>query len=327
MQLFDGIAMNGALAIETRELCKTYRDGWFGRRRVPALAGVSLSVFRGEIFGLLGPNGAGKTTLIKVLLGLVHKSSGNAELLGRPAGDIEARRHIGYLPEQHRIPHHLTGNTALEYYGRLSNMSMSDVRRRRPELLELVGLRRWGRTLVRKYSKGMMQRIGLAQAMMHDPDLLILDEPTDGVDPVGRAEIRDILGRLKSQGKTIFLNSHLLQEIELVCDRVAILGQGKLRRMDSVEAIRHLTSPEAVLTLRAGDAAVRGILNGRNIVDSQRVDADHVRVTVDAPDQIALDACIDALRQNGISIATVARRQLTLEQAFLELVLGDNKPQ
>ena len=134
---------------------------------------------------------------------------------------------------------------------------MSDIRRRRPELLEMVGLRRWGRTLVRKYSKGMMQRLGLAQAMLHDPELLILDEPTDGVDPVGRAEIRDILGRLKSQGKTIFLNSHLLQEIELVCDRVAILGQGKLRRMDSVEAIRRLTSPEAVLTVRAGEALVR----------------------------------------------------------------------
>src|SRR5580692_9338946 len=136
VELTDGIAMNGSFAIETRDLCKTYRDGWFGRRRVPALAGVSLSVARGEIFGLLGPNGAGKTTLIKVLLGLVHKSSGDAELLGRPAGDIEARRHIGYLPEHHRIPHHLTGNTALEYYGRLSNMSMSDIRRRRPELLE-----------------------------------------------------------------------------------------------------------------------------------------------------------------------------------------------
>jgi ABC-2 type transport system ATP-binding protein len=179
--------------------------------------------------------------------------------------------------------------------------------------------------MVRKYSKGMMQRLGLAQAMMHDPDLLILDEPTDGVDPVGRAEIREILGRLKSQGKTIFLNSHLLQEIELVCDRVAILGQGKLRRMDSVEAIRRLTSPEAVLTLRSGDVAVRGALNGRKILDTQRVDADHVRITLDAPDQSSLDACIDALRQNGISIATVARRQLTLEQAFLELVLGDNK--
>jgi ABC-2 type transport system ATP-binding protein len=325
MERFDEIAMNGSLAIETRNLSKTYRDGWFGRRSHPALAGVSLSVARGEIFGLLGPNGAGKTTLIKVLLGLVHKTGGDAELLGRPAGDIEARRQIGYLPEHHRIPHHLTGNTALEYYGRLSNMSMSDIRRRRPELLEMVGLRKWGRTLVRKYSKGMQQRLGLAQAMLHDPELLILDEPTDGVDPVGRAEIRDILGRLKSQGKTVFLNSHLLQEIELVCDRVAILGQGKLRRMDSVEAIRRLTSPEAVFTVRTDEGIVRRVLNGRTVLDSQRVDPEHIRVMVEAPDQIVLDACIDALRQAGISIATVSRRQLTLEQAFLELIQGDGR--
>jgi ABC-2 type transport system ATP-binding protein len=317
--------MNGSPAIETRNLSKTYRDGWFGRRNVPALAGVTLSVARGEIFGLLGPNGAGKTTLIKVLLGLVHKTSGDAELLGRPAGDLEARRQIGYLPEQHRIPHHLNGNTALEYYGRLSNMSMSDIRRRRPELLETVGLRRWGRTLVRKYSKGMLQRLGLAQAMLHDPDLLILDEPTDGVDPVGRAEIRDILGRLKSRGKTIFLNSHLLQEIELVCDRVAILGHGKLQRMDSVEAIRRLTSPEAIFTLRADEATVRRLLNGRTILGAQMLDSDHVRFMVDAPDQPSLDACVDVLRQGGVSIAAVARRQLTLEQAFLELVLEDGK--
>src|SRR4051794_40974876 len=188
--------MNDSLAIETLDLSKTYRDGWFGQRAIPALAGVTLSVPRGEIFGLLGPNGAGKTTLIKILLGLVNKSGGDAGLLGRPAGDRKARRHIGYLPEHHRIPHHLTGNTALEYYGSLSNMPMSAIRRRQPELLEMVGLARWGKTLVRKYSKGMLQRLGLAQAMMHDPELLILDEPTDGVDPVGRAEIRDILGRL-----------------------------------------------------------------------------------------------------------------------------------
>ena len=205
--------MLDSLAIQTRDLSKTYRDGWFGRRRVQALAGVSLSVNRGEIFGLLGPNGAGKTTLIKILLGIVHKSSGEAEMLGRPAGHRVTRRKIGYLPEHHRIPHHLNGNTALEYYGGLSNLSVREVRSRRPKLLEMVGLGRWGKTLVRKYSKGMLQRLGLAQAMLHDPELLVLDEPTDGVDPVGRAEIREVLARLKSEGKTIFLNSHLLQEV------------------------------------------------------------------------------------------------------------------
>ena len=317
--------MPDSLAIQTRDLSKTYRDGWFGRRRVPALAGVSLSVNRGEIFGLLGPNGAGKTTLIKILLGLVHKSSGEAQMLGRPAGHRLTRRKIGYLPEHHRIPYHLNGNTALEYYGGLSNMPLREIRRRRPQLLEMVGLGRWGKTLVRKYSKGMLQRLGLAQAMLHDPDLLILDEPTDGVDPVGRAEIREVLARLKSEGKTVFLNSHLLQEVELVCDRVAILGRGKLRRMDTVDALRTQTSPEAMLTVRADESSVRRLLNGQRIVTSQPVDSDHLRITVEAPDQAALDHWIDVLRQGGISIAGVARRQQTLEQVFLDLVLNDSQ--
>jgi ABC-2 type transport system ATP-binding protein len=317
--------MIDSLAIETRKLSKTYRDGWFGRRRVEALDEVTLSVARGEIFGLLGPNGAGKTTLIKILLGLVHQSSGDAELLGRPAGDRPTRQRIGYLPEHHRIPHHLTGNTALEYYGSLSNLAMSQIRRRRPELLDLVGLARWGKTLVRKYSKGMLQRLGLAQAMLHDPELLVLDEPTDGVDPVGRADIRDILGRLKNERKTIFLNSHLLQEVELVCDRVAILGHGKLRRLDSVDAIRRLTTPEAVFTVRSDEASIRRLLDGRLISTAPAPDG-HLRVTVDAPDQDSLDACIDSLRQRGVSIASLGRRQLTLEQAFLELI-RDGKPQ
>jgi ABC-2 type transport system ATP-binding protein len=292
---------------------------------VEALSGVSLTVQRGEIFGLLGPNGAGKTTLIKVLLGLVHKTSGQAEMLGHPAGHRATRRRIGYLPEHHRIPHHLNGNTALEYYGGLSNMPLREIRKRRPKLLEMVGLARWGKTLVRKYSKGMSQRLGLAQAMLHDPDLLILDEPTDGVDPVGRAEIREVLARLKSEGKTIFLNSHLLQEVELICDKVAILGRGKLRRMDTVDALRSLTSPEAVFTLRADESSVRRLLNGHTVLAAQTVDPEHLRITVEATDQPALDRWTDLLRQGGLSIASMGRRQLTLEQAFLDLVLQDGK--
>jgi ABC-2 type transport system ATP-binding protein len=315
--------MSDSFAIQTHDLSKTYRDGWFGRRRVQALSGVSLSVQRGEIFGLLGPNGAGKTTLIKVLLGLVHKTSGQAEMLGRPAGHRPTRRRIGYLPEHHRIPNHLNGNTALEYYGGLSDMPLREIRRRRPKLLEMVGLARWGKTLVRKYSKGMAQRLGLAQAMLHDPDLLILDEPTDGVDPVGRAEIREVLGRLKSEGKTVFLNSHLLQEVELICDRVAILGRGQLRRMDTVDALRSLTSPEAIFTLRADESSVRRLLNGHTVLAAQTVDPQHLRITVEATDQPALDRWIDLLRQGGVSIASVGRRQLTLEQAFLDLVMND----
>ncbi|HET6323364.1 MAG TPA: ABC transporter ATP-binding protein [Planctomycetaceae bacterium] len=317
--------MLDSFAIQTRDLSKTYRDGWFGRRKVPALGGVSLSVNRGEIFGLLGPNGAGKTTMIKILLGLVHKSGGEAEMLGRPAGHRLTRRKIGYLPEHHRIPHHLSGNTALEYYGGLSNIPLREIRRLRPQLLEMVGLARWGQTLVRKYSKGMSQRLGLAQAMLHDPELLILDEPTDGVDPVGRAEIREVLARLKSEGKTVFLNSHLLQEVELVCDRVAILGRGKLRRMDTVDALRRQTSPEAVLTLRADESSVRRLLNGRPVLAAKLLDSEHLRITVEAPDQSALDYWVDLFRQGGISIASVGRREQTLEQAFLDLIMSDDK--
>jgi ABC-2 type transport system ATP-binding protein len=161
--------------------------------------------------------------------------------------------------------------------------------------------------------------------MLHDPDLLILDEPTDGVDPVGRAEIREVLARLKSEGKTVFLNSHLLQEVELICDRVAILGRGKLRRMDTVDALRRQTSPEAVFTLRADESSVRRLLNGHPVLAAQTVDPEHLRITVEAADQPALDRWVDLLRQGGVSIASVGRRQLTLEQVFLDLVLQDGK--
>ncbi len=167
-----------------------------------------------------------------------------------------------------------------------------------------------------------MQRLGLAQAMLHDPDLLILDEPTDGVDPVGRAQIREILGRLKAQGKTIFLNSHLLQEVELICDRVAILGRGRMRRLDTIEGIRRLTSPEAVFTVHADDASARRILDGR-VISTEPLEEGKLRILVDAPTQESLDRAIDALRHGGLSIASVMRKQLTLEQAFLDLILED----
>ena len=176
-----------------------------------------------------GAHGAGKTTLIKVLLGVVRRSAGQASLLGHPAGDRRGRIHVGYLPENHRIPRHHTGNSALSYYGSLSGLSLKEIRRRRPALLETVGLAKWGDSSVKKYSKGMLQRLGLAQAMLHEPDLLILDEPTDGVDPLGRSELRRVAAA-ESAGKTVFLNSHLLQEVELVCDRVAILNHGEVLR-------------------------------------------------------------------------------------------------
>ena len=311
--------------VRTVDLRKTYRDGFLGRNRVHALRGVSLEVRRGEIFGLLGPNGAGKTTLIKLLLGIARKSDGEATVLGHPAGARAARRRVGYLPESHRIPRHLTANTALEYYGQLSGLPLSEVKRKRPELLELVGLAKWGSTGVKKFSKGMQQRLGLAQAMLHDPDLLVLDEPTDGVDPVGRADIRRVLGVLKDRGKTVFLNSHLLQELELVCDRAAILRDGRVRRVGSMDEFRGAgeAATEVVLRLLGSRDACRDALAGRDVraVSETALETFELRVGVEGQPEV--DAVVDQVRAAGLSLHSLTRQQLTLEQAFLKIVEED----
>jgi ABC-2 type transport system ATP-binding protein len=179
-------------------------------------------------FGLLGANGAGKTTFVKMLLSAVHPTAGTATIFGKDAREPEARRPVGYLPENHRFPTYLTGSGMLDFYGSLSGMDARDRARRVPELLEQVGLKNWGDVRIRKFSKGMLQRLGLAQALIHRPRLLVLDEPTDGVDPVGRRQIREILSTLTGAGVTIFINSHLLSEVEAFCDYVAILKKGQL---------------------------------------------------------------------------------------------------
>jgi len=306
--------------IDVQDLRKTYSDGFFRRQQVEALKGVSFRVERGSIFGLLGPNGAGKTTLIKVLLGIVRKSGGTAALLGQPAGDRQGRRRVGYLPETHRIPRHHTANSALEYYGSLSGLSRDEIRRRRPELLELVGLGTWGNSPVKKFSKGMLQRLGLAQALMHNPELLILDEPTDGVDPVGRSEMRGMLQQLKSEGKTIFINSHLLQEIELVCDRVAILVHGQLRREGLVAEITRRQQDEVELTIVGTEAGIREAIAQQQIASMKALSESRFRIMLQSPDQSAVDQTIDRLRTGGISIEEIIRRRDTLEEAFLGIV-------
>ena len=306
--------------INVQELRKTYRDGLLGRRRVEALKGVSFRVERGTIFGLLGPNGAGKTTLIKVLLGIVRKTGGSAELLGMAAGDRRGRRRVGYLPESHRIPRYHSANSALEYYGSLSGMSGRDIRRRRPEMLELVGLSDQGKSPVKSFSKGMLQRLGLAQALMHDPELLVLDEPINGVNPVGRSEMRSALQRLKSEGKTIFINSHLLQEIELVCDRVVILVQGKVRREGPIDEITRRDETEIELTVRGSEEAIREALGLQQIVSLKPLLGNRFRLVLQIPDQAAVDQSIDGLRTSGISIEELVRRRDTLEEAFLDIV-------
>ena len=211
------------LAIQTTHLNKTFSNH-------TAVTDLSLEVARGEVFGFLGPNGAGKTTTIKMLLGLCRPSSGTASVLGGSIRDLEVRRKLGFLPELFRFHEWLSGEEFLRFHGRLYGMTRSDLERRIPEVLALVGLTGRGRDKLRTYSKGMQQRAGLAQAILNRPELVFLDEPTSALDPLGRREVREIIARLKLEGMTVFLNSHLLSEVEQTCDRVAIVNRGTVLR-------------------------------------------------------------------------------------------------
>jgi len=218
-------------ALDVRGVDKMYRG------KVHALRGVDLAIRRGEIFGLLGPNGAGKSTLVKILMTIIKPTRCQGHMLGRTIGHKGTLRKVGYLPEHHRFPEYLTGGQVLDYFAALSDVSRTERRRRAGELLELVGMTRWKDMKVRQYSKGMRQRIGVAQALMMDPDLVVLDEPTDGVDPVGRRDIRNILVELRSRGKAVLVNSHLLSELEVVSDRVAIMVQGRVSEQGTLDAL------------------------------------------------------------------------------------------
>ncbi|MBE8987307.1 ABC transporter ATP-binding protein [Nostoc sp. LEGE 12450] len=214
----------------TSELRKVYRTGFWLNQKVVSLKNCSLTVYKGETFGLLGPNGAGKTTLLKLLLGIIHPTSGRGLLLDKPIGDRSVKQHIGYLPENPYLYDYLTGWEFLQLAAGLFQIPQSVQRQRIPQLLELVGLSQADarKKLLRRYSKGMLQRVGMAQALINEPDLVFLDEPMSGLDPVGRYQMREIILALKAAGKTIFFNSHVLSEVEQICDRIAILAQGEL---------------------------------------------------------------------------------------------------
>ena len=319
------------VVVDVQQLAKRY-SGWslFGKKPIDALRGVNLTASGGEVFGLLGPNGAGKTTLIKVLLGVVKPTSGQAKLFGKSVGSIDARQRVGYLPESLRIDRHHTARTALAYYGRLSRMESTVINRRTDELLELVGLKGRDRETVSRFSKGMYQRLGLAQALMHDPDLLILDEPTDGLDPVGRNEVRRVIETLRDQGKTIFLNSHILQEVEMVCTRVAILSKGKIRGAGTVrELSQRLASEVVVFELEVSkEIEVSSIVQQiapQLELDSSQLDCiegegNSSVLTASLPDRSQVDQMVDALRASGISIIGLEKKRPSLEELFMQLV-------
>jgi ABC-2 type transport system ATP-binding protein len=267
--------------VVTKGLTKVYKDFW-GRKKVHALVGLDLQLQAGEIFGLLGPNGSGKSTTIKLLLGLIFPTAGKAEVLGMAPGTPAANQRLGYLPEESYLHRFLTGEETVDFYGRLFGLDRRERRRRTGELLDLVGLDRRARARqLREYSKGMSRRIGLAQALVNDPELLLLDEPTSGLDPIGTREMKDVILHLKSKGKTILLSSHLLGDVQDVCDRIGILALGELKEIGRV---RDLLLVREIFQLRASgvtEATRQAILTAAKGGGARILAAEHPTTTLE----------------------------------------------
>lgn len=310
------------LAVAVSGLVKTYTSA-FGKKQIHALRGVDLNIQRGEVFGLLGPNGAGKTTLVKILLGIVRATAGQGHLLGRPIHEPQARIGVGYLPEGHRFPEFLTAVQMLDLYGQMAGVPGPARKERIPYLLDRVGMAEWGDTKIRKFSKGMMQRVGLAQALLNEPDVVFLDEPTDGVDPIGRREIRDILVWMRDEGKTIFLNSHLLSEIEQVCTRVAILTKGEVVREGT---IAELTTAALTYTLTCTplNPEVLGRL-GDLVTVVENMGGDLQRYRIQTDDRHVLNGVIDELRSEQVAIDAIVPHRQSLEEYFIDVVSDEQE--
>jgi len=300
-------------AIDLRGLRKVYPG--FRRAPVEALRDISLCVEPASIFGLIGQNGAGKTTLVKILLGLSAPTAGSAKVLGASPSDTATRRRLGYLPEQMRLPDHFAAEDFLNYMGALNGLDPRTCRSRIPRLLARVGLERT-RQAVRVYSKGMLQRLGLAQALINDPAVLFLDEPTDGLDPLGRKDVRDLLIALRAEGKTIFLNSHLLSEIELVCDRIAIMDRGRLARMAAPAEFTRGTG-EYLVTVAASSDGVRAAA-ASVLGEDVRWEQNAARFVT--RDLAHLNSLLDQLRRVPVEIESVEPIRLSLERFFIEVV-------
>lgn len=273
--------------IEIRNLSKIYRDFW-GRKKVQALNSVSLDVKKGEIFGLLGPNGSGKTTTMKILLGLLFQTEGEVRILGEPADNVEKNERIGYLPEESYLYRFLTADETLDFYGKLFKLPKNVLKERKDALIERVGLQHARRRQLKEYSKGMTRRIGLAQALINNPDLVLLDEPTSGLDPIGTSDMKDMIVDLRNQGKTVVMCSHLLADVQDVCDRIAILYQGELKVYGSVNELL--------------------------------ADQNKTVITSDTLPAEAIDEVKSVLAKYGATAPSVSQPTMTLEELFLQTI-------
>ena len=305
---------DASLAIDLHDVKKTYRG------KVQALRGVAMQVARGEVFGLIGPNGAGKSTLVKIMMTVIRPSTVTGTMLGAPIGHKPTLAKVGYLPEHHRMPEYLTGGQVLDYFGRLTGTSRSDRRTRAAKLLDLVGMTEWRDKCIGSYSKGMMQRIGIAQALINDPDLIVLDEPTDGVDPVGRRDIRDMLQQLKDENRTVFLNSHLLSELEMVCDRVAILVKGQVAKQGTIDDLtRESRSYEIEIAGTAPEWATTD--DTITVTPGPAVRRDHTVLRIITDDATHIQSTLDRLRSDQRVITAVTPRRDSLEDLFMSAVV------
>lgn len=305
--------------ITTKDLSKEYPSKSFSKEKILALNNFSFEVESGEIFGILGPNGAGKTTLIKILLGITHRTKGEISIFGKEITNESYKMKIGYLPENHKFPNYLSGEEVMSFYGKMSGLNNTEVRKKTDEFLKLVDMEKWRKTKIKKYSKGMLQRLGLAQAMINDPELIFLDEPTDGVDPIGRKEIRDVLQSLKERGKTIFLNSHLLSEVEMICDRVAILNKGSMVKFGRVDEITMISGNYIILCSDLDESIMNKLLNNfkATVLGNNEF---HIKTD----DFEELNRLIDFLRLNKIQIRGIQKEKNTLENMFINLIGSQN---
>ena len=310
--------------IETHALRKVYKS--FLGTPVEALRGVDIRVERGQAFGLLGPNGAGKTTLVKTLLGLVHPTDGEARLMGESAGTPAARRRIGYMPELRNYPQFLTAARCLDLFARLHGIPLAERKDRIGRVLEDVDLGKWADHKVGGFSKGMKQRLALAQALLNAPELLFLDEPAEGIDPLGRVVVRNILRRVRERGTTLFMNSHLLTEVEMVCDEVAILHDGKVVQSG---VLADLTSPERQyrITVASDFERVPAVLDGAiSQIEEVKASAGLAAWNLTVHDRDELNAALDRLRREEILIDGIEPVRSSLEDVFLRAIGGDGTP-
>lgn len=293
---------------------KQFRSGWPWRPAVTALAGLSLSVQTGEIYGFLGPNGAGKTTTLKILLGLMRPTGGKAEVLGKPAGDVGVRRRVGFLPESPYFYDYLTAEEFLAFYGHMAGLDRAELGKRIDRLLEIVGLTEARTRQLRKFSKGMLQRIGLAQALIHDPELVILDEPMSGLDPVGRKQIRDLILSLRDQGKTVFFSTHIIPDVEMICDRVGIVVKGRLLASGRVDELvhGHTQSVEIVCEGIRAEAMPAITAVASRVLQQGR------RCLIVLPGPGPLEDILATIRGRGGTLISVTPQKGSLEELFLQ---------